>query len=148
MHESDVLSGAGCTERERRATERGYCENDRYRTNRDTRPPTLRAIPTWPRTRGSSLLHESTGPGIAELAQTPYLQELEHAGRSAHTLRAYRTEVRRLAAFHSDDIAQLGVEQLRAFLATHIALSAASRARTQAALASFLACVMPTRLAG
>jgi integrase/recombinase XerD len=86
----------------------------------------------------SSLSHESPGPGIAGLAAS-YLQELEHAGRSAHTLRAYRTELRRLAAFHSDDIAQLGVEQLRAFLTTRIALSAASRARTQAALASFLA---------
>jgi integrase len=85
-----------------------------------------------------SLSHGSTGPGIAELAQT-YLQELEHAGRSAHTLRAYRTELHRLAAFHPGPAELLGVEQLRAFLGTCIALSAASRARTQAALASFLA---------
>ncbi|MGO9903242.1 MAG: hypothetical protein ACLP0J_26955 [Solirubrobacteraceae bacterium] len=40
------------------------------------------------------------GPGIA--VALAYLQELAHAGRSAHTLRAYRTELRRLAAFHSD----------------------------------------------
>ena len=40
-----------------------------------------------------------TGQAVAELAGA-YLAELEHAGRSAHTLRAYRSELARLAAFH------------------------------------------------
>jgi integrase/recombinase XerD len=53
-------------------------------------------------------------------------------------LRAYRTELDRLAAFHPGPAVQLGGEQLRAFLSTRSKLSAASRARTQAALASLL----------
>jgi integrase/recombinase XerD len=85
----------------------------------------------------SSLSHQSADPGVAQLADA-YLAELEHAGRSAHTLRAYRSELTRLAAFHGGDVSELGVAALRAFLATRATLSAASRARTHAALAGFL----------
>lgn len=89
-------------------------------------------------TAKSSLSHEPLEAGIAELADA-YLAELEHAGRSAHTLRAYRSELTRLAAFHSGPIGELDVGGLRRFLTTRTKLSVASRARTQAALASFLA---------
>ena len=85
----------------------------------------------------ASLSHQSTDPGIRELADA-YLAELEHAGRSAHTLRAYRSELTRLTAFHDGPVADLDVQMLRAFLATRATLSAASRARTHAALAGFL----------
>ena len=85
----------------------------------------------------ASLSHQSTDPGIRELADA-YLAELEHAGRSAHTLRAYRSELTRLTAFHDGPVADLDVQALRAFLATRATLSAASRARTHAALAGFL----------
>ena len=86
----------------------------------------------------SSLSHESSETGVDELAGV-YLQELEHAGRSAHTLRAYRSELARLAAFHPGPARDLDVAVLRRFLATRAKLTAASRARTHAALASFLA---------
>jgi site-specific recombinase XerD len=82
-------------------------------------------------------LHLSADPGITELADA-YLAEFEHAGRSAHTLRAYRSEVARLASFHDGPVGDLDVHALRAFLATRATLSAASRARTHAALAGFL----------
>jgi site-specific recombinase XerD len=85
----------------------------------------------------SSLSHQSADPGIPELADA-YLAELEHAGRSAHTLRAYHSELARLAAFHDGPIGDLEVQALRAFLATRATLSAASRARTHATLAAFL----------
>ncbi|MCA1678044.1 MAG: tyrosine-type recombinase/integrase [Actinobacteria bacterium] len=75
---------------------------------------------------------------VAELAGA-YLAELEHAGRSAHTLRAYRSELARLAAFHGGDVGELDVATLRAFLSTRARLSAASRARTHTAIGSFLA---------
>jgi len=91
-------------------------------------------------TANSSLSHESGDRALAELASA-YLQELEHAGRSTHTLRAYRAELARLQAFHTGPADQLDVDRLRAFLATRTKLSAASRARTQAALASFLSWV-------
>lgn len=86
----------------------------------------------------SSLSHKSRDLAVAELA-VAYLAELEHAGRSAHTLRAYRSELARLAAFHGGDVGELDVATLRAFLATRARLSAASRARTHAAIGSFLA---------
>jgi site-specific recombinase XerD len=72
-------------------------------------------------------------------ARRPYLAELEHAGRSTHTLRAYRSELTRLcSAFYDGPVGDLDVQMLRAFLATRATLSAASRARTHAALAGFL----------
>jgi len=85
----------------------------------------------------ASLSHQSADPGIQELADA-YLAELEHADRSAHTLRAYRSELTRLTSFHDGPVADLDVQVLRAFLATRAALSAASRARTHAVLAGFL----------
>ena len=63
---------------------------------------------------------------------------LQHAGRSAHTLRAYRSELARLAAFHGGDEGELDVATLRAFLSTRAHLSVASRARTHTAISSFL----------
>lgn len=86
----------------------------------------------------SSLSHESDDLSLAELIDA-YLAELEHAGRSPHTLRAYRSELARLAAFHTGPVYELDVDALRAFLATRGKLSPASRARTQATLSSFLA---------
>ena len=86
----------------------------------------------------SSLSHQSRDLAVAELAGA-YLAELEHAGRSAHTLRAYRSELARLAAFHGGDVGELDVATLRAFLSTRARLSAASRARTHTAIGSFLA---------
>lgn len=85
----------------------------------------------------ASLSLESGGPGVGELADA-YLAELEHAGRSPHTLRAYRTELGRLQAFHPGPVDELDTDTVRRFLATRAKLSAASRARTHAALASFL----------
>jgi integrase/recombinase XerD len=76
----------------------------------------------------ASLSHQSADPGITELADA-YLAELEHAGRSAHTLRAYRSELTRLTAFHDGPVGDLDVHALRAFLATRATLSVARRQR-------------------
>jgi hypothetical protein len=86
----------------------------------------------------SSLSHEPGEIGVSELASV-YLRELEHAGRSAHTVRAYRSELARLATFHPGTVREVDAAVLRRFLATRATLAAASRARTHAALASFLA---------
>jgi site-specific recombinase XerD len=83
------------------------------------------------------LSHQSPDLDVAELADA-YLGALEHARRSARTLRAYRSELARLTAFHDGDVGELDVATLRALLATRASLSAASRARTHTAIGSFL----------
>ena len=67
-----------------------------------------------------------------------FLTELRHANRSAHTLRAYRTDLHEFAQFHRGPLDQLDAQGLRAFFEQHFHLSPASRARKQAAVASFL----------
>lgn len=67
-----------------------------------------------------------------------FLLELEHSNRSAHTQRAYRTDLKALADFYSGPISDLNTEILRQFFAQHLGLEPATRARKQAAVASFL----------
>lgn len=89
--------------------------------------------------RNASLSQESReAPTLRELVPL-FLADLEQANRPRETRRAYRSELARLVSFHPGPIRTLTVDTLRAFLATRQPLSAASRARTQAALASFLA---------
>ena len=85
-------------------------------------------------------------PRKAPLSQEPlpvlvgaYVADLEHANRSPHTLKAYRLELARLAAFHPSPARTVTAEVLRAFLDTRAGLAPATRARTQGALASFFA---------
>jgi integrase len=68
-----------------------------------------------------------------------FLADLRRAGRSPHTLRAYTTELAHLAACHDGPVASISVDTLRMALARRDERSPASRARTMAALNSFLA---------
>lgn len=67
-----------------------------------------------------------------------FLEELEHANRSHHTLRAYRADLRELCKVHEGSPRTLDVATLERLAARHVHLSPATRARRQAAVASFL----------
>ncbi len=66
-----------------------------------------------------------------------FLTDLKNANRSPHTLRAYASDLYRLAAFYEGDPTAISVDDLRDFLDTFSHLKPATRARKQAALNSF-----------
>ncbi|MCP2353583.1 site-specific recombinase XerD [Nonomuraea thailandensis] len=66
-----------------------------------------------------------------------FLTDLANAGRSAHTRRAYRSDLIAFAAHHCEEIGELSAAPVRAFLAELAELSPASRRRKRAAVASF-----------
>lgn len=72
--------------------------------------------------------------GIAD-----FLADLAHAGRSPHTRRAYAADLAQFASFSPGPLNEITAASLRAFFATTVHLGPATRARKQAALASFLA---------
>ena len=67
-----------------------------------------------------------------------FLNDLRQAERSPHTLRAYATELCHLSACHDGAVSTISVDTVRAALARREGRSPASRARTIAALNSFL----------
>ena len=69
---------------------------------------------------------------------TDFLAELAHANRSRHTCRAYATDLAQFTAFYQGPVGGITAEVIRGFGATLERLRPASRARKQAALASFL----------
>jgi integrase/recombinase XerD len=69
---------------------------------------------------------------------TDFLTELAHANRSRHTCRAYATDLARFSAFYRGLVGGITADVIRGFGATIERLGPASRARKQAALASFL----------
>lgn len=77
-------------------------------------------------------------PTLADLV-ADFLADLEHANRSPHTRRAYATDLGQFVAFHQGPIEEITPAILRALEATRTHLAPATRARKQAALASFLA---------
>ncbi len=68
-----------------------------------------------------------------------FLGDLAHANRSAHTHRAYATDLASFVRFHHGPASAITTEALRSFFATIAHLAPATRARKEAALASFLA---------
>lgn len=70
---------------------------------------------------------------------TDFLTDLANANRPATTQRAYGADLASFARFHEGQAAAITPEILRAFLSTRANLAPATRARTQAALSSFLA---------
>lgn len=68
-----------------------------------------------------------------------FVADLAQANRSVHTRRAYAADLTRFAAFYRGPARGITADVLRAFFATGAHLSPATRARRQAALASFLA---------
>ena len=66
-----------------------------------------------------------------------FLTDLENAGKSAHTVRAYRSDLIGFASHHDDEISELTASPIRNYLSEIAGLAAASRKRKRAALASF-----------
>jgi integrase/recombinase XerD len=67
-----------------------------------------------------------------------FLADLAHTNRSRHTRRAYATDLAQFSAFYRGPVGGITAEVIRGFGATLGRLGPASRARKQAALASFL----------
>ncbi len=67
-----------------------------------------------------------------------FLADLEQADRSPHTRRAYAADLRHFAAHQRGALADVDAAALRGYFATLVHLAPATRARKQAALASFL----------
>lgn len=80
---------------------------------------------------------KSRPPGLQQLVEE-YLAELAHANRSSHTCRGYASDLTQFVAFHSGAIEDITAEVLRAFGTSQAHLAAATRARKQATLSSFL----------
>ena len=69
---------------------------------------------------------------------TDFLTDLAHANRSPHTRRAYGADLALFCSFYTGATRDITADVLRSFFASVAHLSPASRARKQAALASFL----------
>ncbi len=84
------------------------------------------------------LEHPRARANEVEQAVSEFLAELEHANRSSHTLRAYRADLEAFGRYHRGELDSITPEVLRRYFATLSGLTPATRARKQAALASFL----------
>lgn len=71
-----------------------------------------------------------------------FLADLAQADRSPHTRRAYAADLKHFAAHHSGSLRAVTPDVLRGYFATLAGLSLATRARKQAAVASFLGWAM------
>src|SRR5690348_5473534 len=76
-------------------------------------------------------------PGSLAVAIQDFLADLAHANRSPQTLRAYAADLAGLQAVAPAALPDLSAVVLRAYGATSVHLRPATRARKQAALASF-----------
>jgi integrase/recombinase XerD len=81
---------------------------------------------------------ESDDSGPLSLLVADFLADLAHANRSRHTRRAYATDLAQFSAFYRGPVGGITAEVIRGFGTTLERLGPASRARKQAALASFL----------
>jgi len=68
-----------------------------------------------------------------------FLTDMAHASRSVHTRRAYASDLGSFVRFHRGPASSITPEILRRFFATIAHLAPATRARKEAAIASFLA---------
>jgi len=84
-------------------------------------------------------MSESIIMALLESRVQDFLADLRNANRSPHTVRAYEGDLTRFCTFCTAQDAGLSVDTLRAFFASRVDRAAATRARTQAALASFTA---------
>jgi integrase/recombinase XerD len=87
---------------------------------------------------GGLAMPEQDRSGLLPPAVTDFLAELAQANRSRHTRRAYATDLAQFSAFYRGPVGGITAEVIRTFGATLETLRPASRARKQAALASFL----------
>jgi integrase/recombinase XerD len=89
------------------------------------------------RTARAAVASEDDGPTVAAAAAA-FLVDLTHAGRSAQTRRAYAADLAAFRTTYDGPVAGITAATLRAFFATVAHLRPATRARKQAAVASFL----------
>ncbi|HET9254645.1 MAG TPA: site-specific integrase [Pseudonocardiaceae bacterium] len=68
-----------------------------------------------------------------------FLTDLARAGKSAHTVRAYRSDLRDFGRFFTGPIERITAGVLRAYLSGLAGKALATRARREAALASLFA---------
>ena len=73
-----------------------------------------------------------------EQAAREFLAELEHANRSPHTRRAYAADLASFRAHYDGPLSGITADTLRGYFTTISGSAPATRARKQAALASFL----------
>jgi site-specific recombinase XerD len=78
-------------------------------------------------------------PASLETASSAFLVNLEQAGRSPHTRRAYASDLAQLVAATTVTLPELTPEVLRNFFASQDQLAVSTRARRQASVASFCA---------
>ena len=89
------------------------------------------------RATDAAVAPDGDGVPVAE-AVVAFLADLAHANRSVHTRRAYAADLAAFRATYDGPIDGITADTLRAFFATVAHLRPATRARKQAALASFL----------
>lgn len=85
------------------------------------------------------LVHPTVQDGPLLPLIDAFLADLAHQRRSPHTQRAYAADLARFASFHAGPVEEVSPDMLQAFFDTLTARKPATRARAQAALASFLA---------
>lgn len=79
----------------------------------------------------------SPEPTVLDQWIDEFLSDLANANRSEHTYRAYKTDLLAFLGFNADVESAFKVESIASFFKKYAQLSAASRARKQATLASF-----------
>ncbi len=75
---------------------------------------------------------------LLQAAIDQFLADLQQADKSQHTVRAYRADLLALTAIAPQALTQLNADHLRAFFTRQSHLKPTTRARKQAAVASFL----------
>src|SRR3982750_3644442 len=108
--------------------------------SRDSGPVRRTWIHRYHRNRAAGVLAvpESNHPVSLSSLVADFLAELAHTNRSRHTCRAYATDLAQFSVFYQGAAGGITAEVIRDFGATLERLGPASRARKQAALASFL----------
>src|SRR5512135_553034 len=108
-------------------------------SSRNSGPMRRRTIHRYHRNHGerSMAVPGQNGSDPLSSLMADFLAELVHANRSRHTCRAYATDLAQFAAFYRGSVGGITAEVIRSFGATLEQLCPASRARKQAALASF-----------
>src|SRR4051812_14853037 len=81
---------------------------------------------------------EPNAPASLPSLVADFLADLAHVNRSRHPRRAYATDLAQFSAFYRGPVEGITAEGIRGFGTTLERLGPASRARKQAALASFL----------
>ncbi len=83
--------------------------------------------------------HPHTRERSLAMLMDAFLTDLGNSNRSPQTRRAYAADLGRFSSFYGGTVEDITPEVLRAFFTSRAHLKPASRARTQAALASFFA---------